>query len=470
MVSYRKAGNYYAVLLAGGYGSRFWPLSRVLEPKQFLSLLNDKSLFEKTVLRVKKFIKPSNFYIVTSELYRFQVADLSAQFSIPQENIIFEPQGKNTAAPIAVASQIIYSKDPEAVLCVLPCDHRVENMDRFSRALNRALSVCGNSIAILGIPPLRPATGYGYIKAGTLMPSGVFKVDRFCEKPDHKRAEKFVKSKKYFWNSGIFVASAKVFLNEFKRSIPQLYRQVQRISTGKDIGLIWGKIKPVSFDYGILEKTKNIIMVKAGGIGWSDLGSWQAWDEILKKDHDGNLFQGDVVNLGSKNTTAIGNHRLLAAIGLNDLIVVDTPDAILITKKDKSEEVKKVVDLLICKRRKEHYEHTTVRRPWGSYLVLDSGKGFKVKLVTVSPGSSLSLQYHRKRSEHWVVVEGRAKIIKGSKIIELRANESTYVPVGCKHRLSNSGSNNLKLIEIQSGKFLGEEDIVRLKDNFGRIK
>ena len=251
--------------------------------------------------------------------------------------------------------------------------------------------------------------------------------------------------------------------------MPQLYKQINEITGSPHLTDVWGRIKPASFDYGILEKTDNLVMLKAVGLGWSDLGSWQAWDELSEKDKDGNLFRGDVINLDSKNITAIGSNRLLAAIGLRDLIVVDTPDAILITKKDRSEDVKLVVDRLKNDSRKEHYEHITVRRPWGCYSVLESGRGFKVKLVTVNPGCSLSLQYHRKRSEHWVVVEGRARIVKDKNTVDLHKNESTYVPLGCRHRLINPGTNYLKIIEVQTGGDISESDIVRLSDNFGRV-
>jgi mannose-1-phosphate guanylyltransferase/mannose-6-phosphate isomerase len=296
----------------------------------------------------------------------------------------------------------------------------------------------------------------------------VYRVERFTEKPDRKTAQGFLKSGLFFWNSGIFVGSVSVFLNEFKTHLPALYSQLRRIQQAQDIEKAWNRVQAVSFDYGVLEKSRNILMLKAQGLGWSDLGSWQAWDELLKKDSQGNSLGQDVISLKNKNLTVLGKNRLVAAIGLEDIIVIDTPDALLITKKDRSEEVKKVVDVLRRTKRQEHYYHRTVKRPWGSYTVLDMGRGFKIKLVEVKPRSALSLQYHRKRSEHWVVVEGQAKIIKRKKSIYLNANESTFIPLSCTHRITNPKDTWLRIVEVQAGSYLEEDDIVRLKDYFGR--
>ena len=474
-------GNHnYAILLAGGQGSRFWPQSRTLEPKQFLALHKDKSLFVQTIIRVKSLIPCSNIFIATSELYRNQIIELTAPFKIPTNNLIFEPDGKNTAVSIAVTVQLIHNRDPEARICVLPCDHLIKNNSRFIKLLSDGLEICRNNLVIFGIPPTRPATGYGYIKVQPLSLRGastkaglrsnhVFLVDKFCEKPDLKTANKFLKSGDYYWNSGIFVGSSPAFLNEFKSNLPELYKLIKKISNPDDIKLIWKKVQPVSFDYGILEKARAVLMLTADNLGWSDLGSWQAWDEILKKDSQGNIFKADVVNLNSRNITVVGNNRLIATIGLEGLIVVDTPDALLITQKDKTEDVKKIVDILKAQKRQEHYAHKIVKRPWGSFTVLEIGEGFKVKLVEVKPGKALSLQYHKKRSEHWVVVEGTAQIVKGKRNFIFEANESTYIPIGCAHRLLNPLKDKvLKIIEVQAGKYLEEDDIIRLKDDFGR--
>jgi mannose-1-phosphate guanylyltransferase / mannose-6-phosphate isomerase len=467
------ANHDYAILLAGGVGSRFWPQSRTLEPKQFLALHKDRSLFVQTIIRVRSVIPASNIFIATSQLYRNQILELIEPFKIPLENLVFEPDGKNTAPSIAVTVQLIHQRDPRAKICILPCDHLIKNTSKFLKLVSQGLKLSENSLVIFGIPPSRPATGYGYIQVTRSQShkaagKGLL-VKRFTEKPDLKTAERFLNSGEYYWNSGIFIGSSQAFLNEFRKNLPELFKQIQKVKKPDDIKIIWKNVVAVSFDYGILEKTRNVTMLSAGGLGWSDLGSWQAWDEILRKDKQSNIFKADVVNLNSRNITVVGGSRLIATIGLEDLIVVDTPDALLITRKDKTEDVKKIVDILKAQKRLEHYEHKTVKRPWGAYTVLELGDGFKVKLVEVRPGKALSLQYHKKRSEHWVVVEGTAKIVKNKRSFIFKANESTYIPIGCAHRLINPlKEKTLKIIEVQAGKYLEEDDIVRLRDDFGR--
>lgn len=464
--------NKYAVLLAGGQGRRFWPQSRTLEPKQFLSLFKE-SLFEQTVRRIKNLIPAENIFIVTSELYRAQMHEFMHAFNIPSNNIIFEPQPKNTAPSITAAMQLICRLDADALVCVLPCDHSIKNNAVFKRLLNKAFSLCRDNLIIFGIKPYRPATGYGYIKIRRTRDEGrrksIYAVDKFTEKPDLKTAEKFVKDGRYFWNGGIFVGSCRKFLGEIREYQPHLYRQILKINAPKDINLVWKPIKPISFDYAVLEKAKGLLMLAARGLGWSDLGSWRAWDELIRENKKKNIFRGDVIDLGSRNITVLGNKRLIATIGLENLIIVDTPDALLITNKERSEDVKKVVELLKQNKRQEHYLHRTVKRQWGSYTVLDTGDGFKIKLMEVKPGCALSLQYHNRRSEHWVVVEGRAKIIKGKKTYFVNANESLFIPIKCVHRIFNPASSALKIVEVQTGDYLEEDDIIRLKDDFDRV-
>lgn len=472
----------YALLLAGGQGSRFWPQSRVLEPKQFLSLhkpnssnkaqAKEESLFEQTILRVKPVIPPQNIFIATSELYRLQVLEFANQFKIPSGNIIFESEGKNTAPCIGAACRLINLIDEEAKIAILPCDHLISDKTKFQGLLKKSFDICGNNLVIFGIFPSRPATGYGYIKIKSLSSKfqapGVYEVDRFTEKPDLKTAQRFLKEKKYFWNGGIFVGTCQLFLDEIKTYQPLIYKQLMKIKSPSDIDKAWQNMPFISFDYAVLEKSKHLLMLEAKGLTWSDLGSWQAWDELLAKDKSGNLLRGDIINLDSRNITVLGKNHLIATIGLEDLIIVDTPDALLVTKKDRSEEVKKIVDILKTNKRQEHYFHRTVKRPWGSYTVLDLGIGFKIKLVEVKPKYSLSLQYHKKRSEHWVVVEGKAKITKNKKSYWVCANESTYIPASCVHRLTNTGDSVLKIVEVQTGAYLEEDDIIRIKDDFGR--
>jgi len=472
------ANRNYAILLAGGQGSRFWPQSRALEPKQFLALHKDKSLFVQTIIRVRALISCANIFIAAAELYRNQILELIGPFKIPPHNIIFEPEGKNTAPSIAVTARLIHLRDPQSRICVLPCDHLIKNNRQFLKLISNGLKLSENNLIIFGIPPTRAAVGYGYIKAKPLAPGALrksprssllFSVEKFCEKPDLKTANKFFKSGNYYWNSGIFIGSSLVFLNEYKNNLPELYKLIQRINHPGDINSIWEKVLPVSFDYGILEKLRSALMLAADNLGWSDLGSWQAWDEILQKDKQGNIFKADALDLNSKNITVVGNSRLIATIGLENLIVVDTPDALLIAQKEKTEDVRKIVDMLKAQKRQERYAHKTVQRPWGSFTVLEIGGGYKVKLVEVKPQKALSLQYHKKRSEHWVVVEGKAKIIKDKRSFIFEANESAYIPINCVHRLSNPLKDKLlKIIEVQAGKYLEEDDIVRIKDNFGR--
>ncbi len=459
----------YALLLAGGQGSRFWPQSRTLEPKQFLNLHQNSSLFEQTIRRLHGLIEPENILIATSALYVDCISSIASVFGIPDHNIVVEPSSKNTAPSIALAAVNIFKKNPDAKLAVLPCDHLIKNHKRFKSILNTAFLNCDDSLIVFGISPHRPAVGYGYIKAGEKKGSGIFAVEKFCEKPDLKTAKFFLRDGRYYWNSGMFVGLIKKFLDEFKTFLPQHYNCILT----KDLKKFenkWKKIPSISFDYGILERTKDVVMIKADGLQWSDLGSWQAWDEMIEKDSDGNAFMADVLNIKSRNTTIFGGHHLIAAIGLEDLIVVDTPDATLISKKNQTEDVKKIVEILKNNKRHEHYSHKTVRRPWGSYTVLDTGFGFKIKLVEVDPFKSLSLQFHKRRSEHWVVVEGRAKVTKGKKSYYVDSNESTFIPIGCIHRLTNPSNSILKIVEVQAGGYLEEDDITRLEDDFKRKK
>lgn len=461
----------YAILLAGGQGSRFWPQSRTLEPKQFLPLHKDNSLLAETINRIKSLIRPENIFVATCELYRNRIFEFTQPFAIPPGNVIFEPEPKNTAPSIGIAARLISIKDPEAKICIFPCDHMVSNSAKFIKLLNKALDICADKIVIFGITPYRPATGYGYIKFSGSRPLSrekeIYYVNRFLEKPDLKNARLLLK-KGYLWNSGIFVGSCRVFLEEIKAKLPSVYKQIAKIKNIDDIKTVWDRIKPISFDFGVLERSRRLLVIKATNLGWSDLGSWQAWDAVLEKDRNGNAFKADTINLDSQNVTVLGDSRLIATIGLEDVIIVDTADALLVTKKDKSEEVKKVVDMLKGKNRQEHYSHKIVRRPWGTYDVLEIGYGYKVKLVEIKPKHSLSVQYHKKRSEHWVVVEGIARIIKKKRSFTLRPNESTYIPAGCLHRLTNPANTPLKIIEVQTGNYLEEDDIIRIKDDFGR--
>ncbi|MBU1523558.1 MAG: mannose-1-phosphate guanylyltransferase/mannose-6-phosphate isomerase [Candidatus Omnitrophica bacterium] len=476
----KKENHNYAVILAGGMGSRFWPLSRSLEPKQFLSIFGPNSLFHETISRIKTTIRPENIFIITNQLYFPEIFNYTSIFKIPRSNIVFEPEGKNTAASIAVANRLINLIDSEAKVLVLPSDHLIKNNKGFRSLLRYVFSEASvkNNLVVFGIAPDYAAQGYGYIKiqnakftlkgTGKMQNYNIYRVEKFVEKPDVGRANRFFKDKRYFWNSGMFFGSVRVFLDKIKENLPATYRLISQVYESGDIKAIWKDIKSISFDYGVLEKTKDILMIPVLNLGWSDLGTWSSLDKVLPKDKSANTIKADAIVSESKNITVLGKDRLIACLGLENLIVVDTPDALLIARKDRSEEVKKVVERLKKDNRQEVQTHRTVKRPWGSFTVLDKGLGFKIKVVEVLPKKALSLQKHSRRSEHWVVVEGKAKITKGRKVFYINVNESTFIPQNSTHRLENPTDCLLRIVEVQSGHYLEEDDITRIKDDFER--
>lgn len=465
--------NLYAVILAGGVGSRFWPLSRELEPKQFLQFTGEHSLLQQTVRRIAPLVSPERVYIITNEQYRFQIQHQVASLKISASNIILEPQGKNTAPAIGLAAGYIYRRDPQAVIAVLPADHHIAKPEKLLAFLKKAaVSAQEGNIVTIGIEPESAHTGYGYIKAksknsrnnGQPLP-----VEKFVEKPDQKKAEKFFKDKRYYWNSGMFVWKAQVILDEIKKHLPELYRTLAVLSQSENMDArVWAKINPISIDYGVLEKSKNVVVFPAKKLGWSDLGSWAAYCKICGKDQNGNILKNDCVDIGSKNIGVFGQGRLVATLGLKDVVIVDTDDALLVCHKDRTEEVKSVVDHIRKQQRQEHFSHKTVKKPWGTYSVINTGEGFKVKLVQIDPHKRLSLQKHHHRSEHWVVVEGEAKITIDRDVYFRGPNQSIYVPQKGLHRLENATDKPLKIVEVQCGKYLEEDDIVRIKDDFER--
>lgn len=456
----------YAVILAGGTGSRFWPLSRELEPKQFLSFNGKKSLLQQTIERVLPLVPKENILIVGSSQHKFELEGQLVRYAIPTANIILEPCGKNTAPAIGFVARVIEKRDPEAIMIVLPADHYISNPDKLIGVLKNAVQAAqDDNLITIGIKPTSAHTGYGYIKIKSIVHSPrstkkSYIVDKFVEKPDKKTAEKYVKAKTYFWNSGMFVWKAQVILEEIKRYLPDLYN---KLSLKK-----WDSIKPISIDYGVLEKSHRVIMIPGNNLGWSDLGSWSAFSAICKKGKDGNVIQADCIDIDSQDISVFGKDRLIATIGLKDVVVVDTDDALLVCHKSRAEEVKRIVEQIKGKKRQEHYTHKTVKRPWGTYSVINMGSGFKVKLVQIAPHKRLSLQRHLHRSEHWVVVEGEAKITVGRDVYFRKANQSIYVPKKGIHRLENPGKVPLKIVEVQCGQYLEEDDIERLEDDFER--
>jgi len=459
----------YAVILAGGVGSRFWPFSRELEPKQFMSLIGQSSLLQSTIQRLEGVVDPSRIFIITNNIYFYEVKAQVAKFRVPDKNIILEPQGKNTAPAIGLCARLISQIDKEASLVVLPSDHYIKHDQNFRRVLKKALTCSGKGFLVtIGIKPRGASTGYGYIKTGTGISKGkeILAVEKFLEKPALPAAKKYVKDKNYFWNSGMFIWKASVFLDEVKKYLPDLYRQLQKISSADDISRVWKKIKPISVDYGIMEHSRKIALVPAD-FYWTDLGSWEALSEIFPKDKRGNISSGDVLNLESSGTCVFSRgSRLVSTIGIKDTVIADTPDALLVCNRNNTQDVKKMVELIKSLKRKEHLAHLTERRPWGSFTVLQQGPGFKIKVIEIAPRKRLSLQRHQSRAEHWVVVSGTAKVTSGNKVKLVRSNESIYISKGIKHRLENPGKGLVKIVEVQTGIYLGEDDIERFQDDF----
>ena len=469
----------HAVILAGGSGSRLWPLSRQHLPKQFLVLDGDGSLLQTTINRLAPTIGADNVLVVTQESH----AKGEAYHALLAYRTLFEPIGRNTAPAIALAAAYLMRDGADPVMVVLPSDHVIKNEAEFRALLDVAIREAqGGRLVTFGIKPTRPDTGFGYIKTKGLgaeargPQSCIHEVERFTEKPDHATAERFLQEGNYFWNSGMFVWRASVILAEMKKYLPAVYQIVQTIAAESRAGVEFQQavekhfaaMPSISIDYGVLEKSDRVSLIPCD-IGWNDVGSWQAVHEISPKDENGNALQGNVIAVECKNTLVRAEKRLVAAIGLEDVCVIETADAVLISRSDQTQDVRKVVDALQQRGATEHIFHTKVNRPWGSYTVLEEDpEGFKLKRIEVAPGARLSLQSHKRRSEHWVVVSGTATVTNGNDVITVYKNQSTYIPIGTKHRLENLGTEPLHIVEIQVGEYLGEDDIQRYEDNYGR--
>lgn len=462
-----------AVILAGGSGSRLWPMSRQHLPKQFLALDGETSLLQTTINRLSPTIEAKDVLIVTQESH----AKGEAYHALLPYNAIYEPIGRNTAPAIALAAAYLMVDDADPVMVVLPADHIIKEEVRFREQLDIAIQTAERGdLVTFGIQPTRPDTGFGYIKAHRGEHAQVYSVERFTEKPDHATAERFLEEGGYYWNSGMFVWRASAILAEIERYLPGVYQIVQTILSETRAGTNFQQavekhfpaMPSISIDYGVLEKSDRVSLIPCD-IGWNDVGSWQAVHEISPKDENGNALQGNVIAVDCKNSLIRAEKRLVAAIGLEDLCVIETADAVLISKSDQTQRVREVVDALNEKGATEHIYHTKVNRPWGSYTVLEEDpEGFKLKRIEVAPGARLSLQSHRQRSEHWVVVSGTATVTNGDEVITVYKNQSTYIPIGTKHRLENLGKEPLHIVEIQVGEYLGEDDIQRYEDNYGR--
>lgn len=461
------------VVLSGGSGTRLWPLSRELYPKQLLPLVGKRTMLQETVQRLEG-LETAAPLIVCNEAHRFLVAEQLRQLDITPEAIILEPVGRNTAPAIALAA---LRAEPGALLLVLPADHVVRDVRAFQAAVRNAQPAAeAGKLVTFGIVPNAPETGYGYIKK---VPGGVGQVaapiDRFIEKPDAARAEGFLKEGGYYWNSGMFLFAAGRFLAELEEHAPDILaaaRSALQLAV-PDLDFVrvdkaaFEACRPDSIDYTVMEKTRDAVVVPLDA-GWSDVGSWSALQAALPADEEGNVTRGDVLIEDSSGCYLYAESRLVSAVGLKDHVVVETKDAVMVAPKDRVQDVKKLVARLKSAGRGEHSLHREVYRPWGSYDSLDSGERFQVKRLTIKPGAQLSLQLHHHRAEHWIVVSGTARITCGEKVFLLEENQSTYIPIGERHRIENPGKIPLHIIEVQSGSYLGEDDIVRFEDRYGR--
>jgi mannose-1-phosphate guanylyltransferase/mannose-6-phosphate isomerase len=473
-----RRGRITPVILSGGSGTRLWPMSRALYPKQLLPLLSEHSLLQETVRRVAD---PAHFaapLIIANDEHRFIIAEQLRRTGIAARQIILEPVGRNTAPAACIAALLLAAEDPGALLLIMPSDHAIADPAAFQAAIDRAAGAArGGALVTFGITADRPETGYGYIKRGDALAgqAGCHGVAAFVEKPDRKRAEEYVKGGDHFWNSGIFLFPAGLYIDELARLQPDMVAGCRAaLDRGsRDLDFLrldktaFSGLKGESIDYAVMEHTANAAVVPVT-MGWNDVGSWDALWSISDKGEDGNVLLGDVVAEEVKNSYLRAENGMIAALGVEDLVVVATGDVVLVARRDRAQDIKTIVARLQRNGRSEVGSHPTVHRPWGSYRSIHAGARVQVKHIMVNPGAKLSLQMHHHRAEHWVVVHGTAKVVRGEEEIMLYEDESTYIPLGTRHRLENPGKIPLHLIEVQSGSYLGEDDIVRFEDTYGR--
>jgi mannose-1-phosphate guanylyltransferase/mannose-6-phosphate isomerase len=463
------------VLLSGGVGSRLWPVSRETHPKQFQPLVGELSMLQATLQRTAG-LEPSNPIIVCNEEHRFMVAEQLRQMDIQSGALILEPEGRNTAPAVALAALRAIQDDADAMMLVLPADHVIQDVDAFTAAVEQALPLAREGrLMTFGVVPDSPETGYGYIRCGESLGEELYSLDSFVEKPDLETAQGYLDSGDYLWNSGMFLISASAYLQELGRHAPVMLDCCQRAMAGVTGDLDFSRPDAEAFracpsdsiDYAVMEKTDRG-GVAALSCGWSDVGAWSALWDVAQRDGQGNARSGDVLLDNCSNSYFRSESRLVAATGVDNLVVVETADAVLVADRNKVQDVKRIVSQLKVERRPEVLNHQRVYRPWGSYESLVVADRFQVKRIVVKPGQTLSLQMHHHRAEHWVVVEGTAEVTCGDKVFTLGEDQSTYIPLGHKHRLANPGKIPLELIEVQSGAYLGEDDIVRFEDVYGR--
>lgn len=465
------------IIMAGGTGSRLWPLSRQLNPKQFLPLAdNDLSMLQATIERLEG-LNTASVQLICNEEHRFLAAEQLRQLGMEQTSILLEPEGRNTAPAIALSALQAMINGDDPILLVLAADHLIQDVAAFHQSINTALPLAQEGkLVTFGIVPSHPETGYGYVEQGESLGNGGFVVRKFVEKPDLDTAQTYLAKGNYFWNSGMFMFQASRYLDELQRFCPEILAACQQALANGSRDMNFIRVEPLAFkacpdesiDYAVMEKTADAVMVPLDA-GWSDIGSWSALWEVSNKDIGGNVLKGDVVLEDCRNTYVHAENRLVAVLGVENLVVVETKDAVLVAHKNQVQEVKKIVEKLKAAERTEHINHREVYRPWGMYDGIDNGYRYQVKRITVKPGAKLSVQMHHHRSEHWIVVSGTARVTIGDSTKLVTENQSVYIPLGEVHALENPGVLPLELIEVQSGSYLGEDDIVRFEDKYGRV-
>jgi mannose-1-phosphate guanylyltransferase/mannose-6-phosphate isomerase len=463
------------VLLSGGVGSRLWPVSRESHPKQFLALAGELTMLQETLRRTSG-LEAAAPIVVCNEEHRFMVAEQLRQLDLQPSALILEPQGRNTAPALALAALQAVTVDSDSILLVLPADHLITDVGAFIAAVEKSLPLAGEGkLMTFGVVPTAPETGYGYIKCGPGLADDLYELERFVEKPDAAVAQDYMESGGYLWNSGMFLLRAQTYLDELGKRAPDILSCCEQAMRAATIDMyfvrpdaqLFERCPSDSIDYAVMEKTDAGAVVSLN-CGWSDVGAWSALWEVAERDADGNVFRGDVIMDNCRGSYFRSESRLVAATGVENLVVVETADAILIADRDKVQDVKRIVTALKQGRRPEATLHRRVYRPWGCYESLITSERFQVKRIVVNPGQRLSLQMHHHRAEHWIVVKGTAEVTCEDKVFMLAEDESTYIPLGHKHRLANPGHIPLEIIEVQSGAYLGEDDIVRFEDVYGR--
>ncbi|MGY8784507.1 MAG: mannose-1-phosphate guanylyltransferase/mannose-6-phosphate isomerase [Pseudomonadales bacterium] len=467
------------VILAGGVGSRLWPASRSLQPKQFIEFPTMQgSLFQNTLSRLEGLSDLEDPIVVCNNNHRFLVAEQLRQLGKEHSNILLEPVGRNTAPAVALAALCALQNSADPFLLILPADHVIEDQTAFQQAIAQALqSAKQGKLATFGIVPSVAETGYGYINKGAQLASGNgYCVEQFVEKPNQETAQAYLDSGNYFWNSGMFLFSASTYLQELKRHAPDIFESCHQayasLESSEDFQRIpepiFASCRSDSIDYAVMEKTASAVVVPLEA-GWNDLGAWDAMWEVQAKDEQGNALSGDVLTFDVQDSYIQSQSRLVAVAGVRDVVVVETADAVLVTQRSQAQSVKHLVKQLQDHEREEGTLHRLVYRPWGSYESLSSRPGYQVKHLVINAGASISLQLHHKRAEHWIGLKGVALVTCGNKEFELQPNESTYIPVGSKHRLTNTSNQPVEIIEVQMGEYLGEDDIVRFEDRYDRV-